>query len=424
MADDPSANIRTFTHHCFNGICHCDWRITLQDCEESTAMYYVNIINIIVSALCAILGIGLLIHRVGMKGHTIWSPAGVGNGILRPKPVDCSLIFFVLFGILRMITSLVLVTNVGAGNLLGRSVLYELPWSIGLGGITIYLLGVSQAIAQSNSTSGWLPSPAVMDIAGFMTMILPALVGISMTIAAGVMIDKDSYTAELLIRINYGIWFLWTGGVGNAVFFAGVRLVRILKSHHRKLRQGSNDAAVKAGIMKIQVAIAGFAICLWIFALVLLLYGSLRDLIMRNTVGSIFLGVGWSLTASITVLVMELSIIFSPNTSKNAALRSKKSTEGSTGIDSSSMYSTQPDREIGAGSTMGAFTATFQNDDEAIMNALKENSQTVSQGFSPKGFRQSIKQSKNNFFSFSGRHSKRRLSNASSQMELTSHDLR
>ena len=28
------------------------------------------------------------------------------------------------------------------------TVLYEVPWSIGLGGITVYLLGVSQAIAQ------------------------------------------------------------------------------------------------------------------------------------------------------------------------------------------------------------------------------------------------------------------------------------
>ena len=148
-----------------------------------------------------------------------------------------------------------------------------------------------------------------MDVAGIMALISPT-VGIIITIAAGSNINSDQHLAETLTRINYGIWFIWTGGISTAVLLAGIRLVRILKSHHRKLRQGSSDDAVRAGIFKIQVAIAAFTTCLWIFALVLLLYGCLRDLIMENTAGSIILGAGWTLTASITILVIQMSILF------------------------------------------------------------------------------------------------------------------
>ncbi|KAI9245208.1 hypothetical protein BDA99DRAFT_565941 [Phascolomyces articulosus] len=408
MADDPSANIRTFDRHCINGTCHCDWRVTLEDCEESIPMFYINIINIIISALGALL--------VGMKGHTIWSPPGTARGFLRPKPVD-----------FRLVTSVVLVTNVDPGNLLGRSVLYELPWSIGLAGITVYILGVSQAIAQSNSTSGWLPSIVLMDISGIMALILPSLIGIPMTIVAGTIVYKDQYTAELLIRINYGIWFLWTGGIGSAIFFAGIHLVHILKSHHRKFRPGgSNDAAVKAGIFRIQMAASAPAIALWIFALVLLLYGLLRDLIIENTVASVIVGFGWTLGAGIINVIMQIVHVFSPNTINNAALRSKKSTEDGTDTSAGTgfMNSTRPDQEIDMGSTMGAVTDIFQNDDEAITNALKANDPNYSSGYlQQQEFRQKVKKSKLSYFSFgSKKDSKRHICNTSSQVELTSYD--
>ena len=49
---------RTLLRHCDDqNICHCDWRLTLVDCEESVAMYYINIINIILCSLAVIIGI-------------------------------------------------------------------------------------------------------------------------------------------------------------------------------------------------------------------------------------------------------------------------------------------------------------------------------------------------------------------------------
>ena len=109
--------------------------------------------------------------------------------------------------------------------------------------------------------------------------------------------------------------------------------------------------------------------------------------------------------------------IYSPDTTKNAALRSKKSTDESTGIDSTSANSTRPDHEAGAGiSTLGAISTTFQNDNDAIMNALRTNYPQPQQDCFPTN-----KKSKSSkYFSFDRKNTKRRTSNASSQMELTS----
>ncbi|KAI9498117.1 hypothetical protein BDB00DRAFT_499450 [Zychaea mexicana] len=418
MADDPTLTIRAFDRHCFGAVCHCDWRLTLQDCEETTAMWYINILNVAISGLGCLIGIALLIHRIGLKGHTLWSHRGSGRGLLRPKPVDCMLSFFVLFDGARLATSVVLVTDAGAGNLLARSILYELPWSFGMAGITMYLLGIAQTISQSNSASGWLPSPTVVDIVGIIALLSP-LIGIPLTLAAGSIVHDDQQTAELLIRVSYCIWFIWTGGLGTAVLFAGDRLVRILRSHHKKLRQGSDDTAVKAGILKIQVAVAAFSICLWSFALVLLLYGILRNQIMENTIGSIFLGTAWNQFAGVTILIVEISIMASFKTGKNAALRSKKSTDGS-GSDNTATSTTQPDRRVGGQSTIGAMSATIQGDNEAILHALKTNNGDVH--YNQQQYHQNEPPKINKTSFFSRNPTKRRQSEASSQMELTSYE--
>lgn len=52
------------------------------------------------------------------------------------------------------------------------------------------------------------------------------------------------------------------------------------------------------------------AVCLLMFALLLLMYGALRDQIMVNAPGSIFLGVVWNFLGPLTTLCVEIAIIF------------------------------------------------------------------------------------------------------------------
>ena len=52
------------------------------------------------------------------------------------------------------------------------------------------------------------------------------------------------------------------------------------------------------------------AVCLMLFAIFLLMYGALRDMIMVNTPGSVFLGVIWNYLGSAATLCVEIAIIF------------------------------------------------------------------------------------------------------------------
>ncbi|KAI9498118.1 hypothetical protein BDB00DRAFT_801202 [Zychaea mexicana] len=412
MADGPVSNLRTFGRHCIDGVCHCDWRITLHECEESKAMWIVNVVNIAVSALSILLATGLLLHRGIVKGHTIWNPKGPGAGILRPKPVDNMLLLFIIFNALRLLTSVVLITDIAHENWIARSFLYEIPWSIGLSGITLYLIGIAQTIAQSNSASGWLPSTGAIDAFGLIFIIAPLVVGESFTIAAGAMATKNLHLAETLIRINYSLWFIWTGGVGTSVMFAGIRLIRILRNHHKKFRQSKNYEAVKAGIYKIQLTAFSYVICLYSFATVLLLYGILRNYIMENTKGSIFLGVVWSLLAGATTLLVELAVLISPSKKENAALRTRSSSDNKTGTNNAS-NSSRADFNHASAYESGA-TDTFDN--KAIMNALRAKDEE---------WLARREQLNNNALAENGlgnKIPKRRTSDNESQLELTSYE--
>jgi hypothetical protein len=42
---------------CVDGICHCDWRLTILDCAERTPMMIVHGINVGISSIAVLLGI-------------------------------------------------------------------------------------------------------------------------------------------------------------------------------------------------------------------------------------------------------------------------------------------------------------------------------------------------------------------------------
>jgi hypothetical protein len=46
----------TLDRICIDGVCHCDWRLTLQNCVESQAMTIIHGINIGISGMAVILG--------------------------------------------------------------------------------------------------------------------------------------------------------------------------------------------------------------------------------------------------------------------------------------------------------------------------------------------------------------------------------
>ena len=205
-----------------------------------------------------------------------------------------------------------------------------MPWVFGIGSITLYLIGIAQTISQvtniktscyffllsnlrilkSHSAEGWLPSSTVVDIFGIAALLLPLVIGNPLTLAGGAVAQAGNPDGGAnLIRINYGTWVIWTGGLGVAVLYAAVRLVHILRAHHKRFRQGSNYAAVRSGIYKIQIMAFSFVICLWCFAAVLLLFAAIRDQILAHSVGSIIMGAAWNFLGCGTTLIVHVAVV-------------------------------------------------------------------------------------------------------------------
>jgi hypothetical protein len=49
-------DFHSLSHRCVNGICHCDWRLTLQDCVEGRAMTIINGIHVGICGITVVVG--------------------------------------------------------------------------------------------------------------------------------------------------------------------------------------------------------------------------------------------------------------------------------------------------------------------------------------------------------------------------------
>jgi hypothetical protein len=112
-------DLHTLARVCVNGVCHCDWRLTLQDCVEQKAMTIIHGINIGLCGIAVIIctsffsiikmnlilvsnrfsiAVTLLSHRIFIKGHRLFD-INLSKGCFRPKPIDCMLLFIGLFNL-------------------------------------------------------------------------------------------------------------------------------------------------------------------------------------------------------------------------------------------------------------------------------------------------------------------------------------
>ena len=99
------------------------------------------------------------------------------------------------------------------------------------------------------------------------------------------------------------------GGLGAAVLYAGVRLVRILKGHHNNFKRRGHYAAVQSGIFKIQLIVAAYVLAVWGFAVICLLYFTLREEIINNVAGSLIMASMWWNIAGVTIIFAQIVVV-------------------------------------------------------------------------------------------------------------------
>ncbi|KAI8096317.1 uncharacterized protein BX664DRAFT_346387 [Halteromyces radiatus] len=360
-------DVRTLTRHCIDGTCYCDWRLSIDGCVNSSGLRIIYLIMIIFSAVVALLSFSIFLHRFIFKGHRLFDFNSAS--VLKPKPLDCLMFFLTIFNLLRMLTGIILVTNISQTNLLARSFLFEFAWQWGYGACALYLLGIAQTLADSHKSTArqWLPSTRTVDIIGLTLLFAPVITNNICSIAAGVIGSKGTetttsldpmtpsslsavHTAEIFVRLLYLFWFIHCGSLAIAVLYTGIRLLRVLNDHLKKFKPGVlQRQKIQAGALKIQILVALIFLAVGGFAIFLLLYGILRDQIMQSVPGSYALCVLWNFLAPLASVLICLAIISNPRIDEKPALGLPNSSTGgnasSSNQNSANIYSTTSNTE-------------------------------------------------------------------------------
>lgn len=193
----------TFERFCDDNVCVIDWRLTLVDGTASHALTIVNIINLAWSSVLLICGVGLLGYRVIYKGHRLWEQQDSGR--IRPKPIESMLALLMIFNVLRMVDSIILLTD-AAPNVIFRSFLFEIAWQFGFAAFAVYLIGIATTLAQSHQaiSTGWLPSSRQVDILSIFLVFSPFVTNNICSIGAGAYAQQGNYyVADILTRLLY-----------------------------------------------------------------------------------------------------------------------------------------------------------------------------------------------------------------------------
>ncbi|OBZ85965.1 hypothetical protein A0J61_05998 [Choanephora cucurbitarum] len=319
-------DLETLSRVCLDGVCHCDWRLTIRDCAESEAMTIVYGIHAGLSGMNFLIGSALLFNRVILKGHTLFD-ASASKGCFRPKPIDCMLLFLIIFNLLRLILSIVLLTDI-CPDMISRSFLYEFAWQFEYGGFAVYLIGIAQTLADSHRAiaNSWLPSPRLVDIIGGTLFTAPFIINNVMSLAAGILAESNLHLAQLFTRLLYIMWFVHCSVLSCLVAYAGVKLVAILREHLQKFNtSGPRYIAIQTGIFKIRAVVTIISIAVMMFAVFLLIFGILREIIVINYAGSIVLGIVWNFLGAFSSGGVIIAVLVNPKIDDNTNLGLKTS---------------------------------------------------------------------------------------------------
>ncbi|KAI8061560.1 hypothetical protein BC940DRAFT_349966 [Gongronella butleri] len=333
-----------------DGTCYCDWRLTITGCEGSRGFHIIYYTMIGFSAFVTLLTFGVFIHRRSVKGQQLFDLST--KSILKPRPIDCLMLFLSIFNLLRMLTAIILVTDVTPDNVLGRSFLFEFPWQFGYGGCALYLLGIAQTLADSHKASArqWLPSTRTVDVFGLTFFIAPFIVNNVCSIAAGVLSSTNVYASVIFTRVLYVLWFVHCGSLSLAVLLTGIRLHRVLANHLMKFyNKGSSKqyASIRVGMIKIKLIVGIMFLALAGFAAFLLLYGILRSLIIQSIPGSFVLASVWNFLGPAASFLATFPVIFNPRIDDKPTL----------GLPENSSYNNSSSLQHGSSSARGTLSA-------------------------------------------------------------------
>ncbi|KAI9484572.1 hypothetical protein BDB00DRAFT_983982 [Zychaea mexicana] len=322
-----------------SGVCHCDWRLTITNCEEASALKIVYIINAVLSAVLAFTAAFIVFQRVYYHQQTLFD---CRTGIPRPKPIESMGVMGVVFHLLRVVHAIILVLD-AAPNVGFRSFLFEFPWQFAFGALACYLFGIAHTLSNSSKViyDNWIRSPYIIDGACVAVITLPYITNNICAIAAGVFADRGDFVlAANFTDALYYLWTFYTTSLAILILYAGFRLIRLLR-HHFIDKPGATGEDVNKfslGALKVKIIILTAFFCLILFAIMVVLYGVSRVSISLYMPYNLTFAVIWTFNGSIATGLIIFAVILNPRMATLAGLVSSSTGGGeNTGISFSRM---------------------------------------------------------------------------------------
>ncbi|GAA5809178.1 hypothetical protein MFLAVUS_002583 [Mucor flavus] len=117
----------------------------------------------------------------------------------------------------------------------------------------------------------------------------------------------------MFTRIQYLAWGFYCGSISLLLLLAGLRLMHLLNKYillQQDLRV--DTTRVRTGALKVKMIVITGTLCMGTFALLLALYGGLRDWIMKSEAVNMTVAVLWLFVGPMAALIIIGAILMNP----------------------------------------------------------------------------------------------------------------
>ncbi|CAO3703549.1 unnamed protein product [Rhizopus stolonifer] len=311
-------SLSTFWHPCYGEDltdCHCDWRITLNDCVERQFISKLFTVCLSWNAVLIIPTISVLYDRIIVKKRVIFERVP-HTLFIRPKPIEALIIWMFLFIIFRIIDFAIILFQVDV-NPIFQSVLFDLAWEFGLCATTCYVFGLAHTVSNTSEVTKrqTFISRSKVDIGFTAITLIPFLFNTICSILSAVYAQHNDYAkARIFTVLIYAMWVADCVVLAFMTIYFGLNILKVFEIHLNN-RRGASDPSVenvKNSLMRMK-AISVVLTCNYLlYAIIKSIYCIGRDKMMVDKTFNIALCTVWNLVATINVTLVLITLIFNP----------------------------------------------------------------------------------------------------------------
>lgn len=129
--------------------------------------------------------------------------------------------------------------------------------------------------------------------------------------AAGIFAYRGNNSlAAKFTKAQYCCWGVYCGYIGALLLFAGIRLNNLLERYIKMQSDLRIDTSkVRTGALKVKIIVVCGTSCMWIFALLLGLYGGFRDQIMETVALNMIVAAMWLFSGPFACFFILIAIV-------------------------------------------------------------------------------------------------------------------